>query len=212
MARRRRCTLGLELMSSVDTAVQPAVARDRARSSADDGPVAVTCGFFALAHLGRDLSYGWGPSVHRELRPPDRDQLAVRRSEQLAMACSSASSRDGLATAPTIAYASTNPQWCGRRRATALFILGFGAPTQRAVTLRTGRVFGALALIVFGSATSCRSRTAPDLLDRPRDFAGSRCAIPAVEADAGHRRAPARRLDLPRRQRLPALLSLFNRD
>jgi uncharacterized protein len=50
-------------MSSVDTALQPAVARDQARALFGQtmGLVAVTAGLFALgAYVGRDLSYGWG--------------------------------------------------------------------------------------------------------------------------------------------------------
>jgi hypothetical protein len=50
-------------MSSVDTALQPAVARDQARALFGQtmGLVAVTAGLFALgAYLGRDLSHGWG--------------------------------------------------------------------------------------------------------------------------------------------------------
>src|ERR1700752_5130268 len=51
------------LVSSVDTAVQPAVARDQSRALFGQtmGLVAITAGLFALgAYLGRDLSYGWG--------------------------------------------------------------------------------------------------------------------------------------------------------
>ena len=50
-------------MSSIDTALQPAAARDQARALFGQtmGLVAVTTGLFALgAYLGRDLSYGWG--------------------------------------------------------------------------------------------------------------------------------------------------------
>ena len=69
-------------VSSVDTALQPAVARDQARALFGQtmGLVAVTAGLFALgAYLGRDLSYGWGfVFVHRELRRPDRHQLRRR--------------------------------------------------------------------------------------------------------------------------------------
>ena len=59
-------------MSSFDTSLQPAVARDQARALFGQtmGLVAVTAGLFALgAYLGRDLSQRLGPRrVHRELR------------------------------------------------------------------------------------------------------------------------------------------------
>jgi hypothetical protein len=51
------------MMSSVDTTLQPAVARDQTRALFGQtmGLVAVTAGLFALgAYVGRDLSYGWG--------------------------------------------------------------------------------------------------------------------------------------------------------
>src|SRR5204862_7140568 len=65
ISRRRRDGAGdwVGVVSSVDTALQPAAARDQARALFGQtmGLVAVTAGLFALgAYLGRDLSYGWG--------------------------------------------------------------------------------------------------------------------------------------------------------
>ena len=76
-------------MSSVDTALQPPVARDQARALFGQtmGLVAVTCGFFALgAYLGRDLSYGWGLVLFiASFGLLIGINFAVRRSEQLAI-------------------------------------------------------------------------------------------------------------------------------
>jgi modulator of FtsH protease len=76
-------------MSSVDTAVQPAVARDQARALFGQtmGLVAVTAGLFALgAYLGRDLSYGWGFAAFiASFALLIGLNFAVSRSEQLAV-------------------------------------------------------------------------------------------------------------------------------
>jgi hypothetical protein len=103
-------------MSSVDTALQPAVARDRARALFGQtmGLVAVTAGLFALgAYLGRDLSYGWGlVSYIASFGVLLGLNYAASRSEQLAIGLLFGFGvLIGLGTAPTIAYnASTNPQ------------------------------------------------------------------------------------------------------
>ena len=148
-------------MSSVDTAVQPAVARDQARALFGQtmGLVAVTAGLFALgAYLGRDLSYGWGfvwfIAAFGALIGLN---LAAARSEQLAIGLLFGFGvLIGLGTAPTIAYyASTNPQSVWQAGgATALFIAGFGAAgyaTRRDLAPLARVLFWALvALIVFG--------------------------------------------------------------
>src|SRR2546429_4525017 len=119
-------------MSSVDTALQPAVARDQARALFGQtmGLVAVTTGFFALgAYLGRDLSYGWGLVLYlASFGLLLGLNVVASRSEQLAIGfLFGFGALVGLATAPTIAYyASTNPQSVWQARgATALFIAGF---------------------------------------------------------------------------------------
>ena len=148
-------------MSSVDTALQPPVARDQARALFGQtmGLVAVTCGFFALgAYLGRDLSYGWGLVLFiASFGLLIGINFAVRRSEQLAIGLLFGFGVViGLATAPTIAYyASTNPQSVWQAGgATALFIAGFGAAgyaTRRDLSGLARVCFWALlALIVFG--------------------------------------------------------------
>jgi FtsH-binding integral membrane protein len=148
-------------MSSVDTALQPPVARDQARALFGQtmGLVAVTCGFFALgAYLGRDLSNGWGLVLFiASFGLLIGINFAVRRSEQLAIGLLFGFGVViGLATAPTIAhYASTNPQSVWQAGgATALFIAGFGAAgyaTRRDLSALARVCFWALlALIVFG--------------------------------------------------------------
>ena len=148
-------------MSSVDTALQPPVARDQARALFGQtmGLVAVTCGFFALgAYLGRDLSYGWGLVLFiASFGLLIGINFAVRQSEQLAIGLLFGFGVViGLATAPTIAYyASTNPQSVWQAGgATALFIAGFGAAgyaTRRDLSGLARVCFWALlALIVFG--------------------------------------------------------------
>jgi uncharacterized protein len=148
-------------VSSVDTVVQPSVARDQARALFGQtmGLVAVTAGLFALgAYLGRNLSPGWAIvwfiaafGVLIGLN------FAVRRSEQLAIGLLFGFGvLIGLGTAPTIAYyASTNPQSVWQAGgATALFIAGFGTvgyATRRDLSGLARVCFWALlALIVFG--------------------------------------------------------------
>ena len=113
-------------MSSFDTSLQPAVARDQARALFGQtmGLVAVTAGLFAVgAYLGRDLSQGWGIVLFiASFGLLLGLNFARPRSEQLAIGfLFGFGVLVGLATAPTIAYyASTNPQsvWqaAGRRR------------------------------------------------------------------------------------------------
>jgi FtsH-binding integral membrane protein len=151
-------------VSSVDTAVQPAVARDQARALFGQtmGLVAVTAGLFALgAYLGRDLSYGWGIVLFiASFGLLIGINFAVSRSEQLAIGLLFGFGvLIGLATAPTIAYyGSTNPQSVWQAGgATALFIAGFGAAgyaTRRDLSGLARVCFWALlALIVFGIVT-----------------------------------------------------------
>ena len=151
-------------MSSVDTAVQPAVARDEARALFGQtmGLVAVTTALFALgAYLGRDLSYGWGFVAYiAGFGVLLALNVAASRSEQLAVALLFGFGvLIGIGTAPTIAYyASTNPQSVWQAGgATALFIAGFGAAgyaTRRDLSGLARVCFWALlALIVFGIVT-----------------------------------------------------------
>jgi uncharacterized protein len=148
-------------VSSVDTAVQPAVARDQARTLFGQtmGLVAVTAGLFALgAYLGRDLSYGWGFVAYiASFALLLGLNFAAARSEQLAIGLLFGFGvLVGIGTAPTIAYyASTNPQSVWQAGgATALFIAGFGAAgyaTRRDLSGLARVCFWALiALIVFG--------------------------------------------------------------
>ena len=151
-------------MSPVDTAIQPAVARDQARALFGQtmGLVAVTAGLFALgAYLGRDLSYGWGFVAYiASFGLLLGINFAVSRSEQLAVGLLFGFGLlVGVGTAPTIAYyASTNPQAVWQAGgATALFIAGFGAAgyaTRRDLSGVARVCFWALlALIVFGIVT-----------------------------------------------------------
>src|SRR5436309_9084827 len=148
-------------MSSVDTALQPSVARDQTRALFGQtmGLVAVTVGLFALgAYLGRDLSYGWGFAAFiASFGLLIGLNFAARRSEQLAIGLLFGFGvLIGLGTAPTIAYyASTNPQSVWQAGgATALFIACFGAAgyaTRRDLAPLARMLFWALiALIVFG--------------------------------------------------------------
>jgi modulator of FtsH protease len=148
-------------MSSVDTSLQPAVARDQARALFGQtmGLVAVTAGLFAVgAYLGRDLSQGWGIVLFiASFGLLIGLNVVASRSEQLAIGfLFGFGVLIGLATAPTIAYyASTNPQSVWQAGgATALFIAGFGAAgyaTRRDLSGVARVCFWALlALIVFG--------------------------------------------------------------
>src|SRR3954469_10712496 len=151
-------------MSSVDTALQPTLARDDSRALFGQtmGLVAVTAALFALgAYLGRDLSRGWGIlwfiAAFGVLFGISR---AVASSEQLAIGLLFGFGvLMGLAIAPTIAYyADTNPQAVWQAGgATALFIAGFGAAgyaTRRDLSALARACFWALiALIVFGIVT-----------------------------------------------------------
>src|SRR6476620_2043095 len=148
-------------MSSVDTALQPAVARDQSRALFGQtmGLVAVTAGLFALgAYLGRDLSYGWGFVAYiASFALLIGLNFAASRSEQLAIGLLFGFGvLVGVGTAPTIAYyASTNPQSVWQAGgATALFIAGFGSAgyaTRRDLQPLARLCFWALlALIVFG--------------------------------------------------------------
>jgi modulator of FtsH protease len=148
-------------VSSFDTSLQPAVARDQARALVGQtmGLVAITTGFFALgAYLGRDLSQGWGLVLYlASFGLLIGLNVVASRSEQLAIAfLFGFGVLVGLATAPTIAYyASTNPQSVWQAGgATALFIAGFGSfgyATRRDLSGIARVCFWALlGLIVFG--------------------------------------------------------------
>jgi uncharacterized protein len=148
-------------VSSVDTALQPGLARDQARALFGQtmGLVSVTAGLFALgAYLGRDLSYGWGFVAYIvSFGLLIGLNFAAARSEQLAIfLLFGFGVLVGVGTAPTIAYyASTNPQSVWQAGgATALFIAGFGAAgyaTRRDLSGLARVCFWALlALIVFG--------------------------------------------------------------
>jgi hypothetical protein len=96
-------------MSSVDTALQPAVARDQARALFGQtmGLVAVTAGLFALgAYVGRDLSYGWGfVAFIASFVVLIALNVAASRSEQLAIGLLFGfGALIGVGTAPTIAH------------------------------------------------------------------------------------------------------------
>jgi FtsH-binding integral membrane protein len=151
-------------MSSADTALQPTVARDEARTLFGQtmGLVAVTAGLFALgAYLGRDLSNGWGFGAYiASFGLLLGLNFAAARSEQLAIGLLFGFGfLIGLGTAPTIAhYASTNPQSVWEAGgATALFIAGFGVTgyaTRRDLSGVARISFWALlALIAFGIVT-----------------------------------------------------------
>ena len=148
-------------MSTYETALPPAAARDQTRALFGQtmGLVAVTAGLFAVgAYLGRDLSYGWGfiafiASFGLLLGL----NVAVQRSQQLAIGLLFGFGvLVGIGTAPTIAYyASTNPQSVWQAGgATALFIAGFGSAgyaTRRDLSGLARVCFWALlVLIVFG--------------------------------------------------------------
>ena len=121
-------------MSSVDTTLQPEVARDQARALFGQtmGLVGITAALFAVgAYLGRDMSSRWGLLWFiAAIAVLFGLNVAVARSEQLAIGLLFGFGvLMGLGTAPTIAYyASTNPQAVWQAGgATALFIAGFGA-------------------------------------------------------------------------------------
>ena len=166
-------------MSSFDTSLQPAVARDQARALFGQtmGLVAVTAGLFAVgAYLGRDLSQGWGIVLFiASFGLLLGLNVVASRSEQLAIGfLFGFGVLIGLATAPTIAYyASTNPQSVWQAGgATALFIAGFGAAgyaTRRDLSGVARVCFWALlALIVFGIVAIFvrHPEQRPDLRDR----------------------------------------------
>ena len=151
-------------MSSVDTALQPSVARDQARALFGQtmGLVAVTAGLFALgAYIGRDLSYGWGFVAYiASFALLIGLNFAASRSEQLAIGLLFGFGvLVGVGTAPTIAYyLEANPQSVWQAGgATALFIAGFGAAgyaTRRDLSGLARACFWALiVLIVFGIVT-----------------------------------------------------------
>ena len=161
LRRGASCIQVSALMSSVDTALQPAVARDQARALFGQtmGLVAATAGLFAPgAYVGRDLSYGWGLAAYiASFALLIGLYVAASRSEQLAIGLLFGfGALIGVGTAPTIAYyASTNPQSVWQAGgATALFIAGFGAAgyaTRRDLSGVARVCFWALlALIVFG--------------------------------------------------------------
>jgi FtsH-binding integral membrane protein len=151
-------------LSTYETALPPAQARDQARALFGQtmGLVAVTAGLFALgAYLGRDLSYGWGfVAFIASFALLIGINFAVSRSEQLAIfLLFGFGVLVGVGTAPTIAYyASTNPQSVWQAGgATALFIAGFGTAgyaTRRDLSGLARVCFWALlVLIVFGIVT-----------------------------------------------------------
>jgi hypothetical protein len=102
-------------LSSVDTALQPAVARDQARALFGQtmGLVAVTAGLFALGvYIGRDLAYGWGIGAYiASFDVLIGLDVGAARSEQLVIGLLFGFGvLIGVGRAPTIAYyASTNP-------------------------------------------------------------------------------------------------------
>jgi len=149
---------------SSDSALQPPVARDQARTLFGQtmGLVALTTALFALgAYLGRDMSYGLGWLFYiAAFGVLFGMNFAAARSEQLAIGLLFAfGTLLGLATAPTIAYyADTNPQSVWQAGgATALFIAGFGAAgyaTRRDLSGLARVCFWALlGLIIFGIVT-----------------------------------------------------------
>jgi len=151
-------------MSTYETALPPAAARDQSRALFGQtmGLVAVTAGLFAVgAYLGRDLSYGWGFVAYiASFGLLLGLNFAVQRSEQLAIGMLFGFGvLVGVGTAPTIAYyASTNPQSVWQAgAATALFIAGFGSAgyaTRRDLSGLARICFWALlVLIVFGIVT-----------------------------------------------------------
>jgi len=151
-------------MSTYETALPPAAARDQARTLFGQtmGLVAVTAALFAVgAYLGRDLSYGWGfVAFLASFGLLLGLNVAVRRSEQLAIGLLFGFGvLIGIGTAPTIAYyASTNPQSVWQAgAATALFIAGFGSAgyaTRRDLSGLARICFWALlVLILFGIVT-----------------------------------------------------------
>jgi modulator of FtsH protease len=151
-------------VSTYETALPPAQARDQARALFGQtmGLVAVTAGLFALgAYLGRNLSYGWGlVAFIASFGMLLGLNFAVSRSEQLAIGMLFGFGvLVGIGTAPTIAYyASTNPQSVWQAGgATALFIAGFGSAgyaTRRDLSGLARVCFWALlVLIVFGIIT-----------------------------------------------------------
>jgi uncharacterized protein len=151
-------------MSTYETALPPAAARDQTRTLFGQtmGLVAATAGLFALgAYLGRDLSYGWGFVAYIvSFGLLLGLNVAVRRSQQLAIGLLFGFGvLVGIGTAPTIAYyASTNPQSVWQAgAATALFIAGFGSAgyaTRRDLSGLARICFWALlVLIVFGIVT-----------------------------------------------------------
>jgi uncharacterized protein len=151
-------------VSTFETALPPAAARDQARTLFGQtmGLVAVTAGLFALgAYLGRDLTYGWGfVAFIASFGLLLGLNFAVSRSEQLAIGMLFGFGvLVGIGTAPTIAYyASTNPQSVWQAGgATALFIAGFGTAgyaTRRDLSGLARVCFWALlVLIVFGIVT-----------------------------------------------------------
>ena len=151
-------------MSTYETALPPAAARDQARTLFGQtmGLVAVTAALFAVgAYLGRNLSYGWGfVAFLASFGLLLGLNVAVRRSEQLAIGLLFGFGvLIGIGTAPTIAYyASTNPQSVWQAgAATALFIAGFGSAgyaTRRDLSGLARICFWALlVLILFGIVT-----------------------------------------------------------
>ena len=151
-------------MSTYETTLPPAQARDQARAVFGQtmGLVAVTAGLFALgAYLGRDLSNGWAlVAFIASFGLLIGLNFAISRSEQLAIGMLFGFGvLVGIGTAPTIAYyASTNPQSVWQAGgATALFIAGFGSAgyaTRRDLSGLARVCFWALlVLIVFGIIT-----------------------------------------------------------
>ena len=149
----------LEQVSTSTTTT--AVARDRARAVFGQtmGLVALTTGVAALgAYLGRDLSHGAGiAAMIGAFGCVFALQVAVRRSEQLAIALLfGLGGLLGLAVGPLLAYyASTDPAALWQAGgSTALFVAGFGAygyATRRDLSGMARMLFWALlALIGFG--------------------------------------------------------------
>ena len=148
-------------MSSRDTTLQPAIARDAARTlfAHTMTLVAITAAFFAGgAYLGRDMSRGWGIVWFiASFACLFGIRWAMSRSEQLSVGLLFGFGvLIGLAVAPTIAYyTETNPQAVWQAGgATALFIAGFGAAgyaTRRDLApLARICFFALIALILFG--------------------------------------------------------------
>ncbi len=157
-------------MSSVDTALQPSVARDQTRTLFGQtmGLVAVTAGLFALgAYLGRDLSYGWGFVAYiASFGLLIGLNFAASRSEQLAIGLLFGFGvLVGVGTAPTIAYyASRVCFWA------LLALIVFGIVTIFVRIPNGALIYSIAGLVIFAGFTLFdfqRLRRAQDIRAAP---------------------------------------------